>query len=285
MSASNKVFIYKDQYVSCSSAIDIATFFRESKGIFDSKPDIIEFDPSFRNADGLKIPTFVVPGGAATLMTQKLLPIFKLVQENSTVKNEFNYVGVCAGAFAATQVMNTFVGSPYFVHYLDRDGLNLVNDFKAVGAFCPVDTVNPSQKQFVPYVVTERMNHSGHMMKQLYVNGPGFFSVKDMPVLSEVIATYEDRQAYDFAFPKEKIKYEKLPAMVRRKANETHGGIFLTGTHFEVCVDESQLLAHCLYGVDKFAALSDKDALLLQDKSDRDSTNRVMQDVLRATLK
>src|SRR3990167_349743 len=97
MCSSTKVFIFNNQAVADECAADVGTFLRESSGIFAGTPDVVEFNAPF-NTDGLKCPTFVVPGGSMLNLHDDVLDVFTAIR-NSKVREDFNYIGSCAGAF------------------------------------------------------------------------------------------------------------------------------------------------------------------------------------------
>lgn len=284
MCSSSKVFICKNQGVSSESAADLSTFLRESCGIFNNQPDIVEFSSIF-NADGLKCPTFVVPGGNTLMMSTKVKSIFESVLASS-VREDFNYIGVCAGAFIGTETADIFSASPDFTYSLPYQGMGLVDEFKTVGAFCPVETVNPSRRSFVPYSVSISLSNTRQPSQQLYVNGPGFFAVK--PVRdggAEVVARYRDRDSFDFAYKTGIVSTNNLAAMVSKKPNEQRGGRFLSAVHFEACIEDSQMLKAFESSNSYVEALSSDDYATLGDAAEQTNTRVAVEALLRRTLK
>lgn len=284
MRSSNKVFIHNSQGSSNESAEDLKAFFLNSRAIFETKPDVIEIKTPF-NMDGLKCPTFVMPGGSALVMRSSVKSLFKTVR-SSQVGENFNYVGICAGAFLAIETTDIFTGSPHFTHFGAFPGMGLVDDFKAVGAFCPTQEVNPSTKTYVPYSVSISYSCTRRPSKQLYVNGPGFFAVKtDGKNESEIAARYEDRDSYTFYYNQKKVSVSDLPAMVMRKHSDKRGGVFLSGTHFEASVEDSKLLKAFEQPSEKVAGLAQDDYKQLEDLVERENTRIAVEVLLRRTLK
>lgn len=306
MCSSSKVFIFNNQYVADECAHDVGTFLRDSKVVFAETPDVIEFNAPF-NADGLKCPTFVVPGGSMLTMSDGVLDVFTAVR-SSTVREDFNYIGSCAGAFLGAGNMEVFSRSPYYQHFVssDRSGLSLIDDYCAIGAFCPVptDKMNPATKGEIPYSVQLNMPGFLKPTQQLLVNGPGFFALKDHDPSgpqsdTEVVAYYADKETYDMKFDTRVVSKQRrdqqyhqfmfhqrrLPAMLSRKPTETRGGVFLSGTHFYACVENSELLA-AFETTSKEAAALPKDAFSgLKDLKERENTRIAVETLLRRTLK
>jgi len=252
MAMSSKVFIYNAKGASSPSAEDLKELF-SSKNIFVKKPDVqlsdFNFDPS-----GLSTPTFVVPGGSTIALSHYIKP--RIDKMRGIIKNDFNYVGICAGAFIGANSADLFhtshqyndqqesLDEPSFLFTIDENmNLNLVTDYKAVGAFYPHDGhKNPApKKQYMPYRVNLTLAETKEDLPQLYVSGPGFFSTNRRPQ-SSVVATYADCNTYTFPYEKEKMQINSFPAMISSKPSEGKGGVFLSGTHIETCVPNSKLL-------------------------------------------
>jgi glutamine amidotransferase-like uncharacterized protein len=251
MSASGKVFIFNNQSISSESVADIGTFLRESSMIFANQPDIVEIN-TIGNTDGLENPTFVVPGGLALRMAGQLKPIFQKIRA-STLGDNFNFIGICAGALLAPKIIEVYDRN--YTYAGKMEGLNLIDEYQAIGTFCPLQRASLSKKACIPYFVSLSLAVIPTPSRQLFVSGCGFFAAKDqLGTATEVVATYTDRPQYEFAGENSQT-VQKLPAMIRKKHHGNHGGVFLSGTHFEASVKESVMLAAFKKSTDKIEAL------------------------------
>ena len=288
MCSSDKVFIFKNEAVASECADDVATFLRESIAVFKQRPDIIQFnEKTLFNADGLECPTFVVPGGSMLQMAYGARIAFSNIR-NSQVGGNFNYIGSCSGAMLATNCVDIFTSSPSYLYFdtMNKANLNLIDDYKAVGAFCAVPKANPSKKNYVPYSVSLAMPGFKQPTQQLLVNGPGFFAVKrPEECTSEVVALYSDRESYTFNYNDGPVKVKSLPAMISRKPTADRGGVFLSGVHFYASVENSKLLGAFEESTKTDEALSKEAHDGLKDFAERENTRGAVEVLLRRTLK
>ncbi|GEM_PF-4290171 len=259
-----KVFIYKSSFTAQESISDLKELFT-SYGIFESV-NVMESDFNF-NVDGLngRDITFIIPGGQAMGMGMELKP--RMEKMKSHFGNQFNYVGICAGAYIApseADIFNTnykidqntkLLAAPEYVgHSSDFEAdLNIVSEYKAFGPFYPSEQdvdYSPMKGKLIPYCVNLALTNSHCNISQLYVSGCGFESVASSSAdkkTTEAIATYTSENPYKFFYPDDRSekKIQRLSAMISRPANaETHsGGVFLAGTHIEACVKNSRMLS------------------------------------------
>lgn len=298
MSSSTHVFVYNGQGVSTECADDLKVFFEESRGIFKEKPTVLNFNAVF-NCDGLTCPTIAVPGGATTAEGVRVKPIINSIRKAHA--QNFNYVGVCAGGFLGTNEADMFFASPiYDADCVLRKGpsltgatmrtaftgvnLSFIDDYKAIGAFYPHDEIKIANGE-IPYCVSISLAGTQAVQKQLYCSGPGFFAVKNKPRLTEVVATFTDRKKYPFYYEDGRcVELDDLSAVVSKKPDDTHGGVYLSGVHFEAAVPGSKFFAICKNGVPKqLAALSATEAdELVKGAPD---TLKVVEDSLSRVLK
>jgi glutamine amidotransferase-like uncharacterized protein len=253
MSSSTKVFIYSDDSTSSSSAEDLKALLA-SKTIFGSTPDVTLSDFNF-NPSQLTRPVFVVPGAvSSTRVGLALLP--KMAKMRAELQEHFDYVGVCAGSFLATQLADYYVtlhdynvATQNFDNPMllmdDIKNLGVVKDYKAVGAFYPNNGYagQSSVQVVMPYRVTLSLPSLGATLSQLYVSGPAFIQAEEKaaPVTSTVVATYADKQTkYPFFTP---TQFVPAPAAIlSQPATSTQGARFIAGTHIESCVPDSKFL-------------------------------------------
>jgi glutamine amidotransferase-like uncharacterized protein len=293
MAMSSKVFIYNAQGASASSAEDLKELFT-SENIFVNRPDVQLSDFNF-NPSGLNTPTFVVPGGSTTQIGTRVKPQISKIR--STLGDNFNYVGVCAGAFIGTRPADLFftthkysfqnggLEEPVFFLTTEDNKVNLdfITDYKAVGSFYPHDGHKHSTpKTYMPYRVNLSLTENNSKLSQLYVAGPGFIPVNDNGQ-SSVVATYTDCESYMFPYEKESTKVNHFPAIISSKPSEDKGGVFLSGTHIEACVPNSRFLTFFKTAEKHNSALKaeEYDAFVLEQAE----TRATVESLLSKTLK
>ncbi|MBX3708289.1 MAG: hypothetical protein KIT56_04435 [Gammaproteobacteria bacterium] len=297
MAASTKVFIYNAQGADQESVNDLKELFTTSKKIFPHSPDVQENDFNF-NLSGLSNPTFVVPGGSSMWIGIAIKPVTDKIKFD--LDGNFNYVGICAGAFIGTENaylshanhtlnLNSTFNEPSFLYTTQeiKTNLAIISDYEAAGAFYPNDShINtPQKKMYMPYRVNLSLQHSNQRLEQLYVAGPGFIPLakqsSEQP--SEVVATYADRESYTLNYNKTTTKtMDSLPAMIRKKPQGKQGGIFLSGTHIETCVKGSKLLKFFETSTKDGASLSKTDYETLENEQDK--ARDIVESLLGKTL-
>ncbi len=292
MAMSNKVFIYNGEGTNPESVNDLKELF-SSDNIFSTHPDISLCNFKF-NPIGLSTPTFVVPGGSTTVIGRFVKP--ELSRFREIFEEDYNFVGVCAGAFIATENADLFI-----THKIDNSStllppsylfstpalqanINIIDDYQAVGSFYPNDSyLHDQPKCNMPYRVS-LLTEKKQTFSQLYLAGPGFFSSRQTNSQSEVVATYINRDPYVFNYPSEKKEFKQLSAMIRSKPTDSRrGGRFLSGTHIESCVPYSKLLNLFKSDSEKTKALKKNDYEILINE--RQDTQNFVESLLADTLK
>jgi glutamine amidotransferase-like uncharacterized protein len=298
MSSSTHVFVYNGQGVSKECTDDLKVFFEQSHAVFKERPTVLTFNSVF-NTDGLTCPTLAVPGGATTAEGMVVKPILAAVRK--THGANFNYVGVCAGGFLGTDEADMFYASPvedrqcvlrrgpsltgaFMRTAFTGVNLSLIDDYKAIGAFYPLDEI-VVEKGEVPYCVSISLSGTQKKLKQLYCSGPGFFAAPNKHGLTEVVATYTDRNDYPFYYDDGKcVTLNSLSAVISKKPDDTHGGVYLSGVHFEAAVPDSKFFTLCKNGEKgKFVALSPDNCNALDES--KPETIKFVEDSLSRVLK
>ena len=257
MSSSHKVFIYNGAGSAEFSVPDLKELL-SSEVIFGSKPDVtlttFDFNPA-----GITNPTIVIPGGDTFAMKDGMHKAVSLIE--SHVGQRYNFIGVCAGAFAATVITELFTQNRNEYKEMSADrppcladevtrgtggfNLNLISSYKALGPFYPNSSFdNFIPRAYVPYITNVRLAN-GKVLPQFYVAGAGFVPETKDANNSEcsVAATYSD-QRYNFFYPKRyEMKDYTLVDMLARRATPERGALFLSGTHLEACVPNSKFFA------------------------------------------
>jgi glutamine amidotransferase-like uncharacterized protein len=291
MASSTKVFVYHSHGASPQSAGDLKELLLTSSNIFAQRPDVQLSDFNF-NVTGLTIPTFVVPGGSTNAMASVVQPFINDRRNILGDKFNFNYVGVCAGAYIGAESADLFhtphkrnrllerYEPPIFLDVPNNNSLGLIPDYKAIGAFYPNDSHERSfPKDITAYRVELSLDEKKEKLAQLYVGGPGFAPLENSTSDgTKVIARYADNNSYTFEYTKtEKKTIEHLPAMVRRK------GVFLSATHIEACVPNGEFLKFFKSSGETHNGLHkrDYDAFI----SEQDETRQTVESLLRQTLK
>lgn len=251
------VLIYNGSGVGPKSRDDLKHLFEAYKIYPSVDVRFTTFDHHF---DGLspKETTIILPGGTVFGMAASLFPKREKIKD--FFKRGCNGVFVCAGAYLATRQADIFHNQyhlqpdgnfkhlPYGFSLSSEDNLNIVSDYQAMGPFIPHDAYRavPSEKRAnpmlrKPYCVTLRNSLDNNIVSQMYAGGPDFKSVTEhASERYQVVYTYRDCSAYSFFRPNESSQddVKSMPAMIRAKEQ----GLFLSGTHFETCVENSQLL-------------------------------------------
>lgn len=287
MSSSTKVFIYSGHCTGHNSREDLSTFFKTS-GVFKNA-DVCEnvFESNFSGLKNSDNPTFVIPGGQALQMGTTLKPKWINIQRDLKVK--YNYVGICAGAFAACEFAEAYKldsGKTPLYSTSSQDweaNLGVVSNYEALGPFYPIPNAILNKKSrlglTIPYRVTLEFSDK-EKLDQLYIAGPLFTSTKsdDKKQNCEIIAKYSDCRGYLFAHEKNRDKLIAEPSAII--ASE---GIFLSGTHcLETCVENSKLLSFWSKPTATQLALSETDVVTL--KKNRESHTKVMVPLLQRIL-
>ncbi len=210
---------------------------------------------------------------------------------NSKVRENFNFVGSCAGAMLGADA-EIFTRAPSYRYLFSHqnDATKLIDDYRAIGAFCPVESVYPVTLQGdnidIPFSVSLDMPGFRRSSKQLLINGPGFFAVKPPEEqTSDVVAIYSDKKNHDYRTKTLTITIEKMPAAISRKPTETRGGVFLSGTHFYASVENSKMLSACKETSKSVQGLPEDDYSGLTDLAERENTRIAVELLLRRTLK
>jgi glutamine amidotransferase-like uncharacterized protein len=300
MRSSAKVFIYNGPGSAPQSISDLQELF-SSENIFPCKPDV-SITPFDFNPTGLNFPTFVVPGGSTSTMGRSLKPSMDKIKLE--LKEQFNYLGICAGAFIATIDADLFftmheydnnsnygrLSPPIFFTTTRKEKANLdfISDFKACGAFYPNDTYlyqKDGSKDYMPYSVNISFSQtqSQQILPQLYVAGPGFFSLPNVNRRSEVIATYHDKSRYIFSYSKHENKcITNFPSIIRKKPQDQEGGVLLSGPHLEACVTNSKMLSFFKSSSPENPALKEEEyENLLENQA---QTKTLVENLLRETF-
>jgi len=249
------VLIYNGSGVGPKSRDDLKTLF-EAYNIYSSADvRVTNFSDNLEGLDP-KQTTIVLPGGAVYGMGCSLR------DHKAKIKDFFdrgcNGVFICAGAYLATnnadiyrnvytqKNAHEFNPLPYEFNIPEMN-LNIISDYKAMGPFIPNDayhalppTVNLSYNIRKPYCVMLWDEGLGVPFNEIYAGGPGFKPLSaQAEERYEVLATYCDRSSYSFFQPKKPVEtIRDMPAMIRAKDR----GLFLSATHIETCVEDSQLL-------------------------------------------
>lgn len=297
-SQSNKVFIYNGTGASKESSQDLATLFRENHTtLFEQQPDIIECDFKF-SPNGLHTPTLVMPGGSVSSICYKVKPSITSI-ETSTVGKNYNYVGVCAGAYAATSNASLYsarhaphISNPIVAETTDfmwtfnhELTFNIVKNFDSIGSFFPYYELKQTDKDYVPYAVSIRTTAQKQLLKSLFVGGCGFISHNDYQNGNgEVVAHYDDKNTYRFKGENSQIqKHVKLSSVVRIAPTDITGGIVLTGVHLEASVRNSSIFNALTRATDSCEKLSETEQLdILRGREELQSYSI---DLLKRTLK
>ncbi|EKD55273.1 MAG: hypothetical protein ACD_60C00019G0003 [uncultured bacterium] len=295
MTTSRKVFIYQGAGVGPLSTADLNSLFTTSKDIFPSRPDVTLRNFDF-NMDDLTDPVFVVPGGSTSLIGNKLKSQMDKVKIH--FKENFSYVGICAGAFLGAPDADLFVTT----HRLSKENskkfepakpfsstkklgiaLNMIDDYQAFGAFYPDDShLNAPPKELMPYRVTLSFVQSKRELSQLYIAGPAFIPSEEKQS-SEIVATYVNHKNYTLYSNGKYQPNKPLTAIVRKQFEKKQGGIFLAATHIETCVPDSKLLTLFNQNSIKNAALDkeDYDLLIKEQKDTRTQIECLLQESLK----
>jgi glutamine amidotransferase-like uncharacterized protein len=267
-----KIFIYNGANTGENSCLDAKQLF-ECEDIFDKRPDVV-FNDLKGNFNGLNSiqdnPTLVIPGGSACLMGMDMLGDGQNAKIQELVSQGFHVVGICAGAYLAPTNSDFFktdyVFDPEYTAStaIENFSFNICATYSALGPFYPNkdydDYPNKSElklKNLRPFNVTLSLNETSQKISQLFVEGCGFESqtipdIGDKKQPYEVVATYADCENYSFSYPsaEQKKTIHNFAAMIRKKAGShpNEGGVFLSGTHIEACVENSKLLTYFYSG-------------------------------------
>lgn len=244
-----KIYIYNGEGAAKFSAADLFEFFTTNK-LFESQ-DVAYFSDEF-NINQLKCPTIVVPGArSTTVLSGYLMPIMNTFK--SELNYNFNYIGVCAGAFLGADDVQIHLpsyelknnGDYTDLSYLWKtDSFGLVNDMLAIGTFYPVEGKRyKNVKPFtpVPYRLTIDFSEDCLSPNQLFVHGPGFFDKS--PTKQRAKCRYMDKASYRF----QDRHFEQLCSMVYEPHTDKEGARFLFGTHLldAQAVKNSKMLGAC----------------------------------------
>ncbi|MDF1685019.1 MAG: hypothetical protein P1U36_10250 [Legionellaceae bacterium] len=287
------VLIYNGSGVGPKSRDDLKKLFEE----YNIYPSVdIRLTNFTENLDGLEPEktTIVLPGGTVFGMS------WSLKHHKAKIHDFFergcNGVFICAGAYLATNNADVYEDSytrgdvgefnplPYGVNFSEEMNLNIVSDYQAVGPFIPHDaysttppTVNLGANVRKPYSVTLFDHEFCAPFSEIYAGGPGFKPITEQAnERYEVLATYHDRSSYSFFQRNKSVEtIRDMPAMIRAKDR----GLFLSATHIETCVEDSQLL--------KLMQEGDKVTIPLPDVIDYDpaSARERVIPLLQNTLK
>jgi glutamine amidotransferase-like uncharacterized protein len=284
MSNSHKVFIYNGNGASQESVEDLVTLL-STKTIFPDGVDISRSDFNSQSFYGLSHPTFVVPGGSAITIAAYIAD--PLTEIESIFSYQFNYIGICAGAFIGTTNADIFDISkqPASFALTTRDAgfeNGILDTFKAVGPFAPCAENPRPSLFFTPYRVT--LSIGSQQQSQLYIDGPGFIPTRPTSSSEEVLATYNNQPAYTFHYPREIKSCPKLAAIVRKLPDNHHGSVLLSGVHIEANVPDSQLFHFFSHNRNpKYGALTETDQATL--KSEQAENIKVVESIFHETLR
>lgn len=269
-----KIFIYNGFGTGENSCNDTKQLF-ECEHLFDKKADVI-FSHLSENFTGLNPicdnPTIVIPGGSASFMGADMFAGGQNAKIQDLVSQGFHYVGICAGSYLATNnsdffstryqydpIAHTFSDPKYEMSTrIENFSFNICSSYSALGPFYPNDDFNDYQnkselrsKELRPYHVTLSLNETSQNISQLFVEGCGFENqiipdIGDKKQPYDVVASYANRENYSFTYPAtgQKKTITHFAAMIRKRAGlqPNEGGVFLSGTHIEACVENSKLL-------------------------------------------
>lgn len=286
---SRKVFIYNGFGTGPLSTEDLHTLFT-SETIFPSRPDVTLSEFNF-NMTGLTNPVFVVPGGSTLQIAHKLKSPIGAIK--SHFKEDFGYIGVCAGAFLGAAEAELYLTTHELDSHsgqfevLDLDppkkmkiAFNMIENYRAVGSFYPSQCyLGIPPKEFVPYRVSLAFDQTELPLSQLYLQGPAFFSsrLREEKSCSKVIATYAGYEKYHLFNSHLKPSLGIPAAIVHTPAQEKRGGRLLAATHIETCVKQSKLLAFFKENIPE----KDYNVLISEQKQAQHCVENLLRDTLK----
>ena len=220
MPQSPKIFIYNGLGTAEPLVADLKELLTVNN-IFPEKPDVTTCDFSF-NPEGLSKPMLVVPGGSTSVIGLKIQS--QMAKFKSLFDENFHYLGVCAGAFLGANDADLFLATheydkksgelkdpEFFISTKSiKVNFSAIDDVNACGAFYPHDKYfkNERGKKYMPYRVSLQLN-SNEKINQVYLAGPGFFK-QHTEQKSEVVATYSDKESYQFSYENEKKEFKQF---------------------------------------------------------------------------
>lgn len=268
----NKVFIYSGRGHFPESSADLKNLF-ENGAIFDHVDvRFSDFNENFEDlnptTDNL---TLVFPGGSALHMYSGIKTYADKL--SSLLDSGWNYVGVCAGGYLATQQTEHFNTAYELNDSAYHNGfsppvlagkfssLAVCQDYDALGPFYPdttsyllriysgelagLDEAMSSPHVRKPYCVNLSLCNQ-QRVPALYVDGCAFERRAGTMNLHSVFASYPDQYSF---LTREKAAYknfDSMPAVIHRGASRDHGhiqgGVVASGIHFESYVENSRVL-------------------------------------------
>jgi len=234
--------------------------------------------------------------------------------ENYVNKQGFNYIGICAGAFIAGET-STMHSLNYIQRYdedlrrkaydffndisIDFNTMNLLPSISTYGPFFPYRNADPSYRYpgefHRPFEVNIEINENHTSttlyLPQLYAEGCTFTTTRgDAPLpTNQVMAHYKTYPTMSYC---PGMPGRKQPTIIFREPNGNAGGVLLSGTHFETCVDSSQLLASFISPTsvptceiiekrEGWSYLTEKETLVLTNKETKSAQKEFVESPLK----
>lgn len=298
-----KIFIYNDEWVSKPSRDDAKALFES--GDICQQADVVLSDFQFNPAQlQAEKPVFIVPGGSACFMSDKMVPAFNQIKH--ALNGHYNYIGFCAGAYLAADTMS--------ILDMDKTGVDTTLTYavdncptpcmpiktislaatSSIGPFHPNYSDNvqghsndKKRYQYYPQVTPIYLSN-GTSMNSLYVEGCTFANVPDK---YSAAAFYRGSFSYTYnaksgvrKVPMDSAMCTELPAILQKKADpETKtGGVLLSGTHIEATVKESAFLAK----LGLFGGMNQplRDDVIDKLRREQENSNEYVTDLIKETL-
>lgn len=304
----NKIFIYNGYGADSSSAEDVKTLF--SSGNIFSSCDILltDFTQNFDGISSTDNHTVIFAGGNASLILDSIAAKAKTNIQSLQLAGS-HYVGICAGAFIATEQADVFK-TPYKCKYycpypapiylgdfgrLKNAVPSVCSDYKAIGPFYPNSFYYPgricidkdiTEKEvedsltLKPYCVELALPQKQYL-SSLYVAGCGFASTRESKSF-EILGTFP--KSIDFSYPNDFREEKNFPAIIQKKSDKEkkNGAVLLSGTHIETTVADSKFLSFFAKKATGVIPLKEKEIAVL--KNNQNDGYEIVSKILRKAL-
>jgi hypothetical protein len=299
MKMSRKAFIWDVEGLAEPSRVDIKTLF-EQTGI---APDV-RYCNFLSNYDQLpRGSIFAVGGGHSNAVSgynqssRAWGSVHDLVS-----RKEMHYFGSCAGSILAMKgtcvladstfsdplCLDAFMPSISGISDMSSFNLNGMYACAPFPSLIPADVV-PRAKKGIRFcrAAPVAYGQAGETGSILYVDSPAFFNTASSSGLFgyNVVAHYEGQLTFRDRWSSRLFQVESPAAIVAKRAEGNHGGVFLSGPHIEACVEGSKMQELCNDGIaDRLPKLSEADSEQLNKSENKEWLRDRMVDEIKRSF-